>query len=93
MEPLVINIDRLYCNKHGWHRGCVQEFLDCIITHFKIADFVLPFRFNLDIWYYQMHCFKTVIDIDIKTHTFILILQLAHFQVTEFFLIMKYHVT
>jgi len=42
-------IDRLYCNKHGWHRGYIQEFLDCIITHFKIADTVLPFRFNLDI--------------------------------------------
>jgi hypothetical protein len=53
-----------------------SEFLDCIITHFKIADSVLPFRFNLDIQYSQMHFFETVNDTEIKTQKFILILQL-----------------
>jgi hypothetical protein len=50
-----------------------SEFLDCINIHFKIADSVLPFRFNLDIHYSGMYWFKTVNDSEIKTHTFILI--------------------
>jgi hypothetical protein len=61
-------------DKHGLHRGNVQ-FLDCIIPHFKIADSVLPFRFNLDVQYSQMHYSETVNDIEIK-HIFILILHL-----------------
>jgi hypothetical protein len=62
-----------------------SEFLYFFITHFKIADSVLPFRFNLDIQYSQMHFFETVNDIEIKTQKFILVLQLEWWGIVSTF--------
>jgi hypothetical protein len=79
------------------HKTC-SEFLDCIVTHLNMADSVLPFRFNLDIQYSEMHYSETVNDIEIKHIHFNTTFRMVggldlHFQRIKLFLCMKYFVT